>query len=90
MKKSLAKQIAALWNAQFAGLTVATKTKAVVEEPKQKIHYATSWAVEIHPEGEWNDGFSFHHCKEFADVIRAFKVSGYVYIEDGKVVGRLY
>lgn len=90
MTKKLAKQIAELWNNQFAGNTEATMTKAVVDEPAQELHYATSWSVEIRPDGEINLGDVFYHNEEFADVIRAFKVSGYVHIVDNKVVARLY
>ena len=89
MTKKLANQIAELWNAQFAGNTAATMTKAVVEKPTLKLHYAKSWSVSIVPDGD-NDGYAFYHCEEFADVLRVFKVAGYVHIEDNKVVGRLY
>ena len=90
MTKKQAKQIAELWNSQFAGNTAATKTKAVIKEPAMKLHYAKSWSIEIVPEGETNDGYAFYHNEEFADVMRTFKVSGYVHIEEGKLVGRLY
>ena len=86
MTKKLAKQIAELWNAQFAGCTEETRTKAVVEEPA----YKKNWSVEIVPEGDKNDGRAFYHSEEMTDVKRVFKVSGYVHIENGVCVGRLY
>ena len=90
MTKKLAKQIAELWNSQFAGNTAPTMTKAVVQEPVMKLHYAKSWSVSIVPDGELNDGSAFYHNEEFADVMRTFKVSGYVNLTEGKLVGRLY
>ena len=90
MTKKQAKFISELWNNQFAGSTAPTMTKAVIQEPTMKLHYAKSWGVSIVPEGDENDGYAFYHNEEFADVIRTFKVAGYVHIEDGKVVGRLY
>lgn len=90
MTKKQAKFISELWNNQFAGNTAATLTKAVVQEPTMKLHYAKSWSVSIVPDGELNDGNAFYHNEEFVDVMRTFKVCGYVHIEDGKVIGRLY
>lgn len=90
MKKSTAKQIERLWNENFAGTTSATKTLAVVDNSFSGRNAATSWSVEIHANGEDNDGQAFFHNEEFADILRVFKVSGYVYIQDGKLVGRMY
>lgn len=90
MTKKLATTIAELWNAQFAGSTEETRTRAIVEEPVIKMHNKTSWSVEIVPDGDMNDGNAFYHSEELTDVRRTFKVGGYVHIENGKVVGRLY
>lgn len=90
MTKKLAKQIAELWNENFAGCTEETKTKAIVEEPATKMNYKTNWSVAIVPDGDLNDGNAFYHSEELTDVRRTFKVGGYVHIENGKCVGRLY
>ena len=80
MKKSLTKIVASLWNANFAGHTDATKTKAIIEGE----------TVYIYPEGEENDGTTFYHGDELADVKRAFQLSGYITIRDGKCVAVVY
>lgn len=90
MTKKLAKIICELWNENFAGCTEETRTKAVVEEPATNMNYKTNWSVEIVPEGDKNDGLAFYHSEEMTDVKRVFKVSGYVHIENGVCVGRLY
>jgi hypothetical protein len=45
--------------------------------------------VEIVPTAK-NDGMAFHHVEEFADIMRAFDVSGYVTFRTGKFVARLF
>ena len=79
MKKSLAKQIAKVWNEIHAGHTEETMTTAQVSED----------CVEIVPTAK-NDGMAFHHVEEFADIMRAFDVSGYVTFRTGKFVARLF
>ena len=79
MKKSLAKQIAKVWNELHAGNTEETKTTAQVSED----------SVEIVPTAN-NDGTAFYHVEDFADVMRAFGVSGYVTFRTGKFVARLF
>ena len=79
MKKSLANQIAKVWNEIHAGYTEETKTTAQVSED----------CVEIVPIGK-NDGMAFHHVEEFADIMRAFGVSGYVTFRTGKFIARLF
>lgn len=79
MKKSLANQIAKLWNENFAGSTAATRT--VAESDGENV-----W---IKPTGE-NDGTCFYHNEEFADVMRCFKVSGIVCIRENQVLARLF
>ena len=75
MKKSLANQIARLWNEKHAGIYEPTRTKAVVIECSRP----GDFFVEIIPDkGNGNDGSSFHHQEEMTDVMRAFKVSSYV------------
>lgn len=90
MKKSVAKQIAKLWNEKFANTTAATRTKAVVVEPYILLHATERFEVEIIPDGDANDGLTFHANENMTDVERCFKVSGYVTISDGKVIGRLF
>lgn len=71
MKKSLANQIAKLWNENLAGTYEPTKTEAIVcKELKE-------YAVEIRPCGK-NNGSSFHHHEEVTYVERAFKVNAYI------------
>lgn len=89
MKKSLANQIARVWNEKHAGIYEPTKTKAVVMEGGRK----DDFCVEIIPD-KGNDGSSFHHQEEMTDVMRAFKVSSYVALcaIDGAqvVIGRFF
>ena len=73
MKKSLANQIAKLWNDNFAGSYAPTKTKAEVMPDG-----VGDYSVEAHPYGEENDGHSFHSHNEVSDIERAFKVSAYI------------
>lgn len=85
MKKSLANQIAKLWNENFAGYTEATKTKAVVTESGRG-----DYAVEVNPT-DANTGHAFYSHAELTDVERAFKVSAYVtQDENGLLYGRIY
>lgn len=79
MNKSLANQIAKLWNEIHAGYTEETKTTAQVSED----------CVEIVPVA-LNDGKTFHYVEVFADIIRAFNVSGYVTFRSGKFIARLF
>lgn len=85
MKKKLAEKIVKHWNENFAESTAATKTKAVLYEG------INSYSVEIIPDGEVNDGTSFHHTEELVAVTNCFKVNSYVGILDGKtVVARIF
>ncbi len=90
MTKKQAKQICELWNELFTGCTEPTKTKAIVNKPYHKRNYANNWSVSIIPYGDENDGNAFYHNEEYADVMRAFKVGGYVHIEGGKVVAIIH
>lgn len=90
MKKSVAKQIVKLWNENFENTTEATRTKAVVVEPYRKRNADEAWEVEIIPDGDENIGRTFHVNEKMTDVERCFKVSGYVTISDGKIIGRLF
>lgn len=73
MKKSLANQIAKLWNDNFAGSYAPTKTQAEVMPDG-----VGDYSVEVHPYGEDNDGYSFYSHNEVSDIERAFKVSSYI------------
>lgn len=79
MEKKLANQIAKVWNEIHAGHTAETMTTAQVSED----------CVEIVPTAT-NDGMAFHHVEEFADIMRAFNVSGYVTFRTGKFIARLF
>ena len=79
MKKSLANQIAKVWNEIHAGHTAETMTTAQVSED----------CVEIAP-AALNDGMAFHHVEELADIMRAFNVNGYVTFRTGKFIARLF
>ena len=88
MKKSLANQIAKLWNENFAGNYEPTRTIAVVTNLKKE------YSVEIVPDNN-NVGISFHHHEELTDVIRAFKVSAYLVAKvqddgDAIIIGRIF
>ena len=74
MKKSVANQIAKVWNAMST--TEATKTKAVIE-------YGY---VVIYPDGE-NDGRAFFHTEEFVGISAAFRVSSYISVRTEEVDG---
>lgn len=86
MKKALANQIAKLWNENFAGSTEATLTEAVVKEYGRE----KDCTVLIIPKGAWNTGETFYHVEHLADVRRAFKVSCYVTIDNGKCVAHIH
>ena len=90
MKKSTAKIIIDLWNEKFAGSTDATKTKAVLDEPYADDKRKDAYGVRIVPDGEDNLGDAFYHNEELADVTRAFKVSSYIGLWEGKMYARLY
>lgn len=92
MKKSTAKIIIDLWNEKFAGSTDATKTKAVLDEPYPyaDINRKDAYGVRIVPDGEDNFGDVFYHNEELTDVTRAFKVSSYIGLWEGKMYARLY
>ena len=79
MKKSLANQIAELWNANFAGFTKETMTEAKV----------ISDTVEIVPAGE-NDGIVFYHVEELADIARAFHANSLVSFRSGKCIAQIF
>lgn len=79
MKKSLANQIAKVWNELHAGHTAETMTTAQVSED----------SVEIVPTAT-SDGMAFHYVEDFADIMRAFNVSGYITFRAGKFVARLF
>ena len=74
MKKSLANQIAKLWNEKHVGNYEPTKTHAIVWKDAVKGNYS----VEVHPFGEMNDGHSFHSIKELVSIEGTFKVSAYM------------
>ena len=74
MKKSLANQIAKLWNEQHAGTYEPTKTQAIVCKSAGKGEYS----VEVYPFGEKNDGHSFHSIEALASIEGSFKVSAYI------------
>ena len=87
MKKSLANQIAKLWNEQFAGSYEPTKTDAIVCENSIKSEYS----VEVHPFGELNDGHAFFSMEHVTDIERAFKVSALItQDEEHKLYARIY
>lgn len=74
MKKSLANQIAKLWNEKHVGSYEPTKTHAIVCECAVRGDYS----VEVHPFGEMNDGHSFHGIEALANIEGTFKVSAYI------------
>ncbi len=85
MKKSLANQIAKLWNENFAETTQATRTQAEVVES------ATGYSVEVKNVGVENDGHAFYMHERITDVERAFKVSAYItQDEEHKLYARIY
>lgn len=86
MEKRKANQIAKLWNELHCGSTAPAKTLAIVVASSAEKGY---YAVEIHPTGD-NVGWCFYANEELVDVTRAFKVSSYVTIDDGKLIGRLF
>ena len=74
MKKTLANQIAKLWNEQHAGTYAPTKTKAVVCESAAK----GDFSVEVYPVGVENCGHSFHSIESLVSIEGSFKVSAYI------------
>lgn len=87
MKKSLANQIAKLWNENHAGSYLPTKTHAIVCESAAKGDYS----VEVHPIGEENNGHSFHHFEELTNIEGAFNVSAYItQDEEHKLYARIF
>lgn len=87
MKKSLANQIAKLWNENHVGNYEPTKTKAIVCKNAMKGEYS----VEVHPFGENNDGDSFHCIEPVVDIERAFRVSAYItQDENNKLYARIF
>jgi hypothetical protein len=86
MKKSLANQIAKLWNESLAGGYEPTKTKAEVKHDG-----VGNYSVEVRPYSEENNGLSFHHIKELAGIERVFVVNAYIMIgRDGKLLARIF
>lgn len=87
MKKSLANQIAKLWNENHVGSYEPTMTHATVCECAVKSDYS----VEVHPVGEENDGHSFHHLEELVNIEGTFKVSAYItQDEEHKLYARIF
>lgn len=87
MKKSLANQIAKLWNEQHAGSYAPTKTHAIVYGSATHGDYC----VEIHPIGEENDGRTFHSFEELTNIEGTFKVSAYITQDDEhKLYARIF
>lgn len=85
MKKSLANQIARLWNERLAGNYEKTKTYAETRE-----NGAGDYCVEIHPCSE-NSGIAFHRHGELADLERVFGVNAYISIgSDNKLCARIF
>jgi hypothetical protein len=79
MKKSLANQIAKVWNEFHSGHTAEAMTTAIVSED----------CVDIVPTAT-NDGMAFYHVEDFADIMRAFNVTGHITFRTGKFIARLY
>lgn len=87
MKKSLANQIAKLWNEQFVGGYEPTKTEAIVCGSGMKGEYS----VEVHPFGELNNGHAFYSMEHVTDIARAFKVSALItQDEEHKLYARFF
>lgn len=78
MKKSLANQIAKLWNENHVGSYEPTKTQAIV----RKSAINGDYSVEVRPVGEENNGHSFHSIKALANIEGALKVSAYITQDD--------
>lgn len=79
MDRRTAKLIAKIWNAEWAGSTMETMTEAK----------ATSDAVEIVPTGN-NDGMTFYHVEELADIARAFHANSLVSFRSGKCIAQIF
>lgn len=87
MKKSLANQIAKLWNENHAGSYLPTKTHAIVYGSATNGDYS----VEVHPIGEENNGNSFHNIEELTNIEGTFKVSAYItQDEEHKLYARIF
>ena len=85
MKKSLANQIAKVWNAYYANSTDDTKTKAVIKDYGK-------WGFEVNlvPYAS-NTGTAFYHCEELVLVASTFKCSFLVSKDEhGKLIGRIF
>lgn len=85
MKKSLANQIAKLWNESLAGSYELTKTYAETRKGENG-----DYCVEIYPCSK-NDGRSFHQHKELADIEGVFGVNAFTKIgRDNKLYARIF
>ena len=86
MEKSLANQIAKLWNDNFAGSYEPTKTMAEV-----CVCTHGGYFVVVHPYGDENDGHAFYSHNEVSDIARAFRVSSYItQDENHRLCARIY
>lgn len=86
MTKKEAEFLAKHWNENFAGNTEETRTKAVVV----KSSIGKKYDVEIVPDGERNNGRSFHHVEELSIISKAFKANTYIMIWNDTVIGRIF
>ena len=87
MKKSLANQIAKLWNENHVGSYLPTKTQAIVCKGAINGEYA----VEVHPSGEMNGGHNFHRIEALVSIETTFKVCAYItHDENNKLYARIY
>ena len=87
MKKSLANQIAKLWNENHVGSYEPTKTQAIVCKSAVRGEHS----VEVHPVGEENDGHSFHSIEAVISIEGAYKVSAYItQDEEHKLYARIF
>lgn len=87
MTKSVANQIAKLWNSQFGGFTEETRTEAVVKECK--LLKTPSYSVDIIPTGA-NDGRAFFRVDELSFVAHTFKASSHIIYINEQCVGRIH
>lgn len=86
MEKTLANQIARLWNDKHSHYTDETATTAKVEKG---IIRPLSFDVLIEPSGA-NDGMCFHQCRELIAIAHAFGVQTYISIRSGKCIGHIF
>lgn len=85
MKKSLANQICMLWNESLSGGYEPTKTYAETRKGEDG-----EYSVIISPCSE-NNGRSFHHHKELADIEGVFGVHAFTKIgRDNKLYARIF